>query len=30
MNQTVTGREQEVPEGETIVSQTDLHGTIIR
>jgi methyl-accepting chemotaxis protein len=28
MNQTVTGREQEVPEGVTIVSQTDLHGTI--
>ncbi|MCF6254476.1 MAG: PAS domain-containing protein, partial [Thiomicrorhabdus sp.] len=29
MNRTVTGREQEVPEGETIVSQTDLHGTIV-
>ena len=29
MSQTLTGREQEVPEGETIVSQTDLHGTII-
>ncbi len=29
MNQTVTGREQEVPEGVTIVSQTDLHGTIV-
>jgi len=29
MNQTLTGREQEVPEGETIVSQTDLHGTIV-
>ncbi|MCF6298965.1 MAG: methyl-accepting chemotaxis protein [Thiomicrorhabdus sp.] len=29
MNRTLTGREQEVPEGETIVSQTDLHGTIV-
>lgn len=29
MNQMVTGREQEVPEGDTLVSQTDLHGTII-
>jgi len=29
MNQAVTGVEQEVPEGVTIVSQTDLHGTII-
>ncbi len=29
MNRTLTGKEQEVPEGETIVSQTDLHGTIV-
>jgi len=28
MQQGLTGREQEVPEGVTIVSQTDLHGTI--
>ncbi|GKT12586.1 MAG: methyl-accepting chemotaxis protein [Thiomicrorhabdus sp.] len=28
MNSGLTGREQEVPEGVTIVSQTDLHGTI--
>ncbi len=29
MNRTLTGKEQEVAEGETIVSQTDLHGTIV-
>ncbi len=28
MERMVTGKEQEVPEGVTIVSQTDLHGTI--
>ncbi len=28
MDRTVTGKEKEVPEGVTIVSQTDLHGTI--